>query len=118
MDGTFHKIIGRETSGEGNRKEDCTLGEERDERNEENRTYQEAEEDELEEEEIRKAVLKKEMKLKKAPGIDGIFMEAWRYTRETVKEGSIKILQQIWKEGNISKDWKYASTQERRFGKD
>jgi len=44
---------------------------------------------ELEEDEIKKAVLKK---LKKAVGIDGIPMEAWRYGSVMVKIGLIEIL--------------------------
>lgn len=71
-------------------------------RNREIRKIEEGEE--LEKEEIRQAVLK--MKLKKAAGIDGIPMEAWRYGEETIRNGLIDILNQVWKEGSIPKDWK------------
>lgn len=64
--------------------------------------YQGEEEHELEEEEIRKAVLK--MKFKKTAEMDGISMEAWRYAGKTVKEGLIRILQQILKKDNIPKE--------------
>lgn len=48
------------------------------------------------------------MKKKKAPGIDGIPMEAWMYEGAVVKEGIVELLQKIWKEGNIPEDWKKA----------
>lgn len=61
-------------------------------------------EEELGEEEIRQAMMK--LKLKKAAGIDGIPMEAWRFAGAMVKKGLVDILQQIWKEGEIPGDWK------------
>lgn len=48
------------------------------------------------------------IKLKKTAGINDIPMEAWRFVDITIKEGLIRILQQVWREGNIPKNWKYS----------
>ncbi|XP_029676802.1 uncharacterized protein LOC115243745 [Formica exsecta] len=61
-------------------------------------------EGQLEEEEIGKAVRK--LKMKKAVGVDGIPIEAWKFGEGAVKKGLVEILRQIWKEGYIPKDWK------------
>lgn len=65
---------------------------------------QEKQEEEIEEEEIKKAV--KKMKMKKAAGIDGIPMEAWKYAGEIIWKKLVKLLGQIWKEGIILSEWK------------
>lgn len=54
--------------------------------------------------EIWKAV--KKMKSRKACGVDGIPMEAWKYAGEGVKKGLEELLNQIWEEGTIPKDWR------------
>lgn len=46
------------------------------------------------------------MKMKKAAGIDGILMEAWKYAGETIWKKLVKLLGQIWKEGIIPSEWK------------
>lgn len=56
-------------------------------------------EKELEEEEIYAAVRK--MKLKKAAGIDGIPMEAWRFGGEAIKKGFLDLIKRIWKDESI-----------------
>lgn len=68
----------------------------------EEETKEEQVEDRFNEVEIGRAV--KKMKLKKACSIDGIPMEAWKYAE--MKKGLTMLLNQIWKEGAIPKDWK------------
>lgn len=58
----------------------------------------------MEEEEIWDAI--KKLKKRKAVGVDGIPMEAWKFGRGTVKEKLVELLRQIWKEGYIPKDWR------------
>jgi len=61
-------------------------------------------EDMIEEEEIRTAL--RRMKLKKAAGIDGIPMEAWRHARGELWIRLVDLLRAIWKKGTIPKDWR------------
>lgn len=61
-------------------------------------------EEEVEDREIHKAM--KRMKKGKAAGVDGIPMEAWLYGGSTIKEGLVEIINQVWKEGDILKDWR------------
>jgi len=56
----------------------------------------------IEEEEIRTAL--RRMKLKKAGGIDGIPIEAWRYARGELWTRLVDLLSTIWRKGTISKD--------------
>lgn len=58
----------------------------------------------LNEEEIGEAVMK--MKQKKAVGIDGIPVEAWRFGGETIKKGLTKVMKNVWKERCIPEEWK------------
>lgn len=60
------------------------------------------------EEEIWDAI--KKLKKRKAVGVDGIPMEAWKFGRGTVKEKLVELLRQIWKEGYIPKDWRMSIT--------
>lgn len=59
---------------------------------------------ELEEEEIRRVV--KNMKKKKAAGVDGILMEAWKYAGARVWRKFVELMKRIWKEGAVPTDWK------------
>lgn len=59
---------------------------------------------ELEEEEIRRVV--KNMKKKKAAGVDGIPMEAWKYVGARVWRKFVELMKRIWKEGAVPTDWK------------
>jgi len=61
-------------------------------------------EEELEEEEIKRAM--KKMKMKKAAGIDGIPMEAWRYAGKKLWMDLVKLIKDIWKKGRLPEDWK------------
>ena len=61
-------------------------------------------EDMLGEEEILMAVGK--MKLKKAAGVDGIPMEAWRYAGEGLWKKLVDLLRLIWKCGTLPRDWR------------
>lgn len=58
----------------------------------------------IEEEEIITAM--KRMKMKKAPGIEGIPMEAWCHKGTTVRKGLVELIKQVWSENTIPKDWK------------
>jgi len=58
----------------------------------------------IEEEEIKKAL--KKMKMKKAAGIDGIPMEAWRYAGKELWMELVELIKDIWKEGTLPKDWR------------
>lgn len=58
----------------------------------------------IEEEEIITAM--KRMKMKKAPGIEGIPMEAWCHGGTTVRKGLVELIKQVWSENTIPKDWK------------
>lgn len=58
----------------------------------------------LEEEEIMTAVRK--MKLKKAVGVDGIPMEAWRYAGVGLRRKFVDLLMLIWKCGSLPRDWR------------
>lgn len=62
------------------------------------------EENDISREEIYTAV--ERMEKKEAPGIDGILIDAWMFGEEAVKEEMTDLMQKIWKEGNISKEWK------------
>jgi len=70
----------QETKEKGKRKEDDV----------------EEEREEIQEEEIGKVVLG--MKRKKAAGIDGIPMEAWRFGGKAVRKGLVELLKQVWRE--------------------
>lgn len=74
------------------------------ERKEEERINKEEEEEDIKEEEIEKIVRK--MKKKKAAGIDGIPMLAWKYGGRTIRKGLLDILRVIWKSGRIPEEWK------------
>jgi len=60
---------------------------------------------ELKEEEIREA-LKKMKNKKAASGIDEIPMEAWKFVERILWKNIIELLGQVWKQGEILKDWK------------
>ncbi|XP_011171244.1 uncharacterized protein LOC105203975 [Solenopsis invicta] len=61
-------------------------------------------EEELQEAEITKALNK--MKKRKAAGIDGIPMEAWKYGGKSLWKRMKNLRKQIWKARTIPKDWK------------
>jgi len=61
----------------------------------------ETEEDSIQEEEIREVVRK--MKRRKAAGVDRIPMEAWRFAGGGLWNYLVKLLRQIWEEGE---DWR------------
>lgn len=46
------------------------------------------------------------MKKKKVAGIDGIPMEAWMYGSKAVKARLAEVMEKVWKEGELPKDWK------------
>lgn len=50
----------------------------------------------------------KKLKKRKAAGVDRIPMEAWKYGGSAVRKGLVEVIRQIWKEGDIPKDWKTA----------
>lgn len=77
-------------------------------REEDLRHMERQKEEELGNSEIEDAV--KRMKIKKASGIDGIPIEAWLYAGKGVRRSLVKLLKQIWKEGNIPNDWKMSIT--------
>jgi len=64
----------------------------------------EMEEDSIQEEEIREVVRK--MKRRKAADVDGIPMEAWRFAERGLWNYLVKLLRQIWEEGEIPDDWR------------
>lgn len=45
------------------------------------------------------------MKSKKAYGMHGIPMETWKYAGKGVRKGLGELMKQIWRKGNIPKDW-------------
>lgn len=49
---------------------------------------------------------KRKIKDKKAAGIGGIHMEAWRYGGDWIRKEFTKLISQIWKKGLIPRDWK------------
>lgn len=59
----------------------------------------------LKEEEIRKAVQK--LKIRKAAGVDGIPMEAWKYASISLWKRFVDLIRQIWKEGIRRLEEKY-----------
>lgn len=61
-------------------------------------------EGQVEEEEIRDAIRK--LKKRKAVGVDGIPMEAWKFGGDVVRKGLVELMRQIWKEGYIPKNWR------------
>ncbi|XP_039309944.1 golgin subfamily A member 6-like protein 1 [Solenopsis invicta] len=61
-------------------------------------------EEDLEREEIGRAIGR--MKKKKAAGIDGIPMEAWLYAGSFLREKVIRLIQQVWKEGEMPEEWR------------
>lgn len=71
---------------------------------EENRENDKQNDDILEEKEIWKAIRK--LKIKKAAGVDGVPMEAWRYAGNTLWKRLVDLLTQIWRDGDIPEDWK------------
>ncbi|KMQ96026.1 rna-directed dna polymerase from mobile element jockey-like protein [Lasius niger] len=58
----------------------------------------------LEEEEIVEAV--KKMKIGKAAGIDGIPLEAWKYGGMEVRRRLVNLINQIWMDGEMPKEWR------------
>jgi len=64
----------------------------------------EEEDDNIQEEEIREVV--KKMKKKKAAGVDGIPMEAWKFAGRDLWNGLVRLMKQVWKEGEIPEDWR------------
>jgi len=59
----------------------------------------EEEEESIQEEEIREVVRK--MKKRKAAGVDGIPMEAWKFAGRSLWNGLVRLMRQVWKEGEI-----------------
>ncbi|XP_077277120.1 uncharacterized protein LOC143905535 [Temnothorax americanus] len=55
-------------------------------------------------EEIAEAVGR--LKKNKAVSIDGISLEAWLYGGSTVRKGLVEVLNKVWKEGILPKDWR------------
>lgn len=43
------------------------------------------------------------MKKKKAAGIDGIPMEAWIFGGKAMRAGLAKVMEKVWKEGELPK---------------
>jgi len=64
----------------------------------------EKEEESIQEEEIREVVRK--MKRRKAAGVDGILMEAWKFAGRNLWNILVRLLRQIWEEGEIPEDWR------------
>jgi len=58
----------------------------------------------LAEDEISEAVIR--MRLKKAAGVDGIPMEAWRFGGLAVKKGLTEVIQKVWKDAKIPEEWR------------
>jgi len=65
-------------------------------------TVEEKTEETIEEEEITRAM--KKMKMKKAAGIDGIPMEAWRFAGKELWLDLVRLIKDIWKKGILPKD--------------
>lgn len=59
-------------------------------REDQKREEEEVQAEDIPEDKIKKVVRK--MKLKKAVGIDGILMEAWKYGGEAVKKGLLEVI--------------------------
>lgn len=72
------------------------------EKENEERQEGEKEEENIQEEEIGRAMSR--IKGKKAPRMDGIPIEAWRYAGTAVKKELI--MKQVWKNGAMPKDWR------------
>jgi len=51
---------------------------------------------------MRRAI--KKLKIKKAAGVDGIPMEAWKYASEGPKRRLWDLLRMIWRKGTIPRD--------------
>jgi len=64
----------------------------------------EEEEESISEQEIREVV--KRMKKRKAAGVDGIPMEAWKYAGRGLWRGVVGLIKQVWREGVIPEDWR------------
>lgn len=48
----------------------------------------------------------KKLRMRKASGIDGIPMEAWKYAESGVKKKLKGLITQIWEEREILKNWR------------
>jgi len=46
------------------------------------------------------------MKKRKAAGMDGIPMEAWKFVGRNLWNNPVRLLRQIWKEGELPEDWR------------
>ncbi|XP_036145297.1 uncharacterized protein LOC118646456 [Monomorium pharaonis] len=52
------------------------------------------------------------LKNKKAPGLDGISMEAWKYGGAAIRKGLTVLIKKIWLGDSIPEDWKAISLEE------
>jgi len=68
------------------------------------REWSKQETEELQEKKIWEVVRK--MKKNKAARFDGLPMEIWKYAGKDLWRGLVKMLRQIWKEEQISEDWR------------
>jgi len=58
----------------------------------------------IEEKEIRKTISK--LKVRKAVGMDGIPIEAWKFADVQLEKEVIELIKAVWRKGKIPKDWK------------
>ena len=68
--------------------------------------YEESEQDEIEEKELDEAI--KSLKNGKAPGIDKITTEMIKYLDRDGKENLRKLINRVWKEERVPKEWEIA----------
>jgi len=61
-------------------------------------------EKEIEAGEVRRAI--KKLKVKKAAGVDGIPMEAWKYAGPELVKELVNLIKTVWKQGTLPSDWR------------
>ncbi|XP_020285268.1 golgin subfamily A member 6-like protein 6 [Pseudomyrmex gracilis] len=101
----FMKLLGGE---EKKREEEETDEVVRENRGEEKQPEELEQREEPREEPIEEEIIKvvRKAKMKKAAGIDGIPMEAWRYGGEAVKKGLTEMIEEVWKRMKIPEEWR------------
>jgi len=65
-------------------------------------------EEEIEVGEVRKAI--KKLKVKKAAGVDGISMEAWKFAGSELVKELADLIKSIWVQGILPSDWRKSIT--------
>jgi len=54
----------------------------------------------------RRSSKSKKLKVKKAAGVDGIPMEAWKYAGSEVVKELVDLIKTVWKQGTLPSDWR------------